>query len=187
MEITKVSQEDYLDDKLQPIHRAKTHVQRIPTRKTSEDPGEEIQGAQLWVVVKFLPSGFGFSKVATTDLDFFFFQEESSHQLCVLIFTVVLFVNRNYFGYLPSIAFGAFIHHPWVWNIGTKLEIHTPALGASAGCLNDSWHDAKHGHVLYILTLKLPTQSIPTRQDRRNTVNIRCIQGAQKRSSYVHM
>lgn len=62
---------------------------------------------------------------------------------------------------LPSITFGAFIHHPWVWNVGTKLEIHTPALGASAGCLNDSWHDAKHGHVLYILTLKLPTQSIP--------------------------
>jgi hypothetical protein len=77
-----------------------------------------------------------------------------------------LLANRKYLGYLASITFGAFIHHPWVWNVGTKLEIHTPAFGASTGCLNDSWYYSKHRHVLYILALKLSTQRVPTGQDK---------------------
>lgn len=62
-------------------------MQRIPKWKTPENPSEETQVGQLLIAVKFLPSGFGFSKIAS--INTLFPQEEASHQLSVMIFTVV--------------------------------------------------------------------------------------------------
>lgn len=93
-----------------------------------------------------------------------FHNDNSNHlSLCsdFSIFFHFPFVSRKHSDYLSNTTFCAFVNHPRIWNIRSQLEIYTPTFGAPAGCLNNSRHDSKYRHVLNILTLKLPAQSIP--------------------------
>ena len=57
---------------------------------------------------------------------------------------------KKHFYYLSNITAGAFVHHARIWNIGSKLEVHTPALGAFSRSLNDSRHNSEYRQLLYI-------------------------------------